>query len=121
MAHDWYQLVYTEENELDMKSEDEQEWHRIQDNENEEVSISRTKEELKEADENEEDTVDLKFENGDIDIGDDEGLFDETGKSIVIEEMALGLQQIIDKYMKKLNRKLAVYEQILMEKSDTEQ
>src|SRR2546423_1664593 len=111
MARDWYQLVHAEEDELHPESDGKEEWNGIQ-----EVSANG-----EEGNENEEDTADPEFEDGDIDIGDDEDLFDETGKPVVIEEMATGLQQIIEKYMKKLGRKLTVYEQISTGESDAEQ
>jgi len=43
-----------------------------------------------------------------IDVEDQEDLFDEKEIPIMIEEMMMDLQEIMNKYMKKLNRKFSV-------------
>ena len=93
MAYDWYQLFHVEEakeDRMNIESESEaEEQNGIQDNDDE-MDIQENKVITKEADENE-DTADPEFEEANVDVGDDEDLFDEEGKPIVIESIAPGL------------------------------
>src|SRR5579859_3726417 len=62
-----------------------------------------------EEEEEEEDESDDSFEDGDIDVSDNEVLYDKDGNVITEEDIREGLKEIMECHMSRLRRRLDLY------------
>ena len=56
-----------------------------------------------------EDESDDSFEDGDIDVSDNEVLYDKDGNVITEEDIEEGLKEIVERHMTRLRRRLNMY------------